>query len=90
MTLAQVDWTVQMLAAENPEQIQVTKAGEPIPEPEKIKTLTYVDAYNTMRSASKQEFINNKIPPKLREALKARKEMKEKITQLQVNTNATN
>lgn len=85
LTIPQIDWIVQMLANDNPEQIQITKKGEEVLTPEKRKTMTYVDAYNSMRSSTRRDFIDTKIPVKLQEALKRRAEMKSRIVQLRVN-----
>lgn len=58
-----------MLAQDDPEKIQILRDGEPVLSSDKIKTLSYVDAWNTMRDSAREEFVKRLVPDKLRKAI---------------------
>lgn len=58
-----------MLAQDDPEKIQILRDGEPVLSEDKIKTLSYVDAWNTMRDSAREEFVKRLVPDKLRKAI---------------------
>lgn len=65
-----------MLAQDDPNHIQILRNGEQIYTENEMKILTYVDAYDTMRPAAREEFVKKMIPDKLRLALKEREKRK--------------
>lgn len=67
--MARLDWLVQMLAQDDPENIKILRDGEPEKSPEQIKILSRVDAWDTMRKTDKTQFLQSRIPVKLREAM---------------------
>ena len=82
MSVPQIDWIVQKLAQENPDAIQITKNAAPVDTDLHTKILRHVDAWNVTRGKAKSDFIKEKIPPKLAEALKKRKEQQSRISPL--------
>lgn len=67
-----------MMARDDP-SIQITNAGEPERNPDQIKTLSLVGAWDTMRGAAKQDFLQQRIPAKLKEAMAKRDKLKQPV-----------
>jgi hypothetical protein len=79
LTSGQIDWIVQKLAQENPESIQISKDGEQTFTEEQTKTLTLVDAWDSMRGKSKEQFLKERIPLQLRKALEENRKRRSRI-----------